>query len=152
MTSVARRSLVLSASGDAGIKEAELLVVEGLKYLKRLDQSGTGWPEEWQRCGYFGKKWNFWFPCGLSTASQRNRRSTPLKKFLMIGALAFAATTFAETAMAAEYYVVRDSTTKKCTVVESKPTSTTTTVVDNGIYKTKTEAETGMKKTKVCTE
>jgi hypothetical protein len=75
-----------------------------------------------------------------------------LKKFLMIAALAFAATTFAETAMSAEYYVVRDSTTKKCTVVDSKPTSTTTTVVDNGIYKTKTEAETGMKTTKVCTE
>lgn len=75
-----------------------------------------------------------------------------MKKFLMIAALAFAATTFAETAMSAEYYVVRDSTTKKCTVVDSKPTSTTTTVVDNGIYKTKTEAETGMKTTKVCTE
>lgn len=75
-----------------------------------------------------------------------------LKRFLMIGALAFAATTVAETAMAAEFYVVRDSATKKCTVVETRPTSTTTTVVDNGIYKTKTEAETGMKSTKVCTE
>jgi hypothetical protein len=75
-----------------------------------------------------------------------------LKKFLMIGALVFAATTVAETAMAAEFYVVRDSTTKKCTVVETKPTSTTTTVVDNGVYKTKTEAESGMKTTKVCTE
>ena len=75
-----------------------------------------------------------------------------MKKILMIGALAFAAATVAETAMAAEYYVVRDSTTKKCTVVETRPTGTTTTVVDNGIYKTKTEAETGMKTTKVCTE
>ena len=75
-----------------------------------------------------------------------------LKKFLMIGALAFTAMTVAETAMAAEYYVVRDSTTKKCTVVETKPTSSTTVVVDNGVYKTKTEAETGMKTTKVCTE
>jgi hypothetical protein len=75
-----------------------------------------------------------------------------LKKFLMIGALAFAATTVAETASAAEFYVVRDSATKKCTVVETKPTATTTTIVDNGIYKTKTEAEAGMKTTKVCTE
>jgi hypothetical protein len=82
----------------------------------------------------------------------RNPEEDTLKRFLMIGALAFAATTLAETAMAAEYYVVRDSTTKKCTVVETKPTGTTTTVVDNGIYKTKTEAETGMKTTKVCTE
>ena len=75
-----------------------------------------------------------------------------MKKFLMIGALAFAAVSVAETAMAAEFYVVRDSATKKCTVVESKPTTTTTTIVDNGIYKTKTEAEAGMKTTKVCTE
>jgi hypothetical protein len=70
----------------------------------------------------------------------------------MISAVIFAGTTIAETAMAAEFYVVRDSSTKKCTVVETKPTSTTTTIVDNGTYKTKTEAETGMKTTKVCTE
>ena len=75
-----------------------------------------------------------------------------MKKILMIGALAFAATTVANSAMAAEFYVVRDATTKKCTVVDTKPTTTTTTVVDNGTYKTKTEAETGMKTTKVCTE
>ena len=75
-----------------------------------------------------------------------------MKKTLLIGALAFAASTIAQTAMAAEFYEVRDATTKKCTVVETKPTTTTTTVVDNGIFKTKTEAETGMKTMKVCTE
>jgi N-methylhydantoinase A/oxoprolinase/acetone carboxylase beta subunit len=75
-----------------------------------------------------------------------------MKKLLMIGALAFAATTVANSAMAAEFYVVRDATTKKCTVVDTKPTTTTTTIVDNGTYKTKTEAETGMKTTKVCSE
>ena len=75
-----------------------------------------------------------------------------MKKLPMIGALAFAATTVANSAMAAEFYVVRDATTKKCTVVDTKPTTTTTTIVDNGTYKTKTEAETGMKTTKVCTE
>ena len=74
-----------------------------------------------------------------------------MKKTLLIGALAFAASTVAQTAMAAEFYVVRDATTKKCTVVETKPTTTTTTVVDNGIFKTKTEAETGMKTMKVWT-
>jgi hypothetical protein len=47
-------------------------------------------------------------------------------------------------------YVVRDATTKKCTVVDTKP-ATTTTIVDNGTFKTKTEAETGMKTMKVCT-
>jgi hypothetical protein len=74
-----------------------------------------------------------------------------LKKILMIGAMAFAVTAVAETAVAAEFYVVRDATTKKCTVVETKPTTTTTTIVDNGTFKTKTEAETGMKTMKVCT-
>jgi hypothetical protein len=54
-------------------------------------------------------------------------------------------------ALAAEFYVVRDATTKKCTIVDTKPTTTTTTIVDNGIFKTKTEAETGMKTMKVCT-
>jgi hypothetical protein len=51
-----------------------------------------------------------------------------------------------------EYYIVRDATTKKCTIVDTKPTTTTTTVVDNGTFKTKTEAETGMKTMKVCSE
>ena len=75
-----------------------------------------------------------------------------MRRFLIIGAVsAFAVTSvFAQTAT--EYYVVRDATTKKCTVVDKKPTTTTTTVVDNGIFKTKTEAETGMKSMKVCTE
>jgi hypothetical protein len=75
-----------------------------------------------------------------------------LKKTLLIGALAFAASTIGQTAMAAEFYVVRDATTKKCTVVDTKPTTTTTTIVDNGTFKSKTEAETGMKTMKVCTE
>jgi hypothetical protein len=74
-----------------------------------------------------------------------------LKKFLMIGTLVFAASAAAETAVAAEFYVVRDATTKKCTIVDTKPTTTTTTIVDNGTFKTKTEAEAGMKTMKVCT-
>ena len=47
--------------------------------------------------------------------------------------------------------MVRDATTRKCTVVDSKPTTTTATIVDNGTFKTRTEAETGMKTIKVCT-
>jgi hypothetical protein len=77
-----------------------------------------------------------------------------MKKFLIAAAVsAFALTSaFAQTAVAAsEYYVVRDATTKKCTIVDKKPT-TTTTIVDNGTFKTRTEAETGMKTMKVCTE
>jgi hypothetical protein len=77
-----------------------------------------------------------------------------MKKFLICGSVvAFAVTSaFAQTTVSSEYYVVRDATTKKCTIVDSKPTTTTTTVVDNGIFKSKTEAETGMKTMKVCTE
>ena len=74
-----------------------------------------------------------------------------MKKILMIGALAFAATSIAQTANAQEVYVVRDATTKKCTIVDTKPTTTTTTIVDNGTFKTRTEAEAGMKTIKVCT-
>ena len=69
---------------------------------------------------------------------------------LSVAVVAFTGTSaFAQTS---EYYVVRDTTTKKCTIVDKKPTTTTTTVVDNGIFKTRTEAETGMKSMKVCTE
>jgi hypothetical protein len=74
-----------------------------------------------------------------------------LKKFLMIGTLVFAASAVTHSAIAAEFYVVRDATTKKCTVVDTRPTTTTTTIVDNGTFKTRTEAETGMKTMKVCT-
>ena len=76
-----------------------------------------------------------------------------MKKLLLAGvAVAIMGTsTFAQTTVATEYYVVRDATTKKCTIVDKKPT-TTTTIVDNGVFKTKTEAETGMKTMKVCTE
>ena len=55
-------------------------------------------------------------------------------------------------ALAAEFYVVQDVKTKKCTVTETKPTSTDVTVVSGDtVYKTKAEAETGMKTVKVCT-
>lgn len=72
-----------------------------------------------------------------------------MKRLLLTSALvvAFAAPSFAQTA---EYYIVQDATTKKCTIVDKKPTTTTTTVVGNGVYKTRTEAETGMKTVKVC--
>ena len=50
------------------------------------------------------------------------------------------------------FYIVRDATTKKCPIVDQKSTTTTTTVVGDGVYKTRTEAETSMKSVKVCTE
>jgi len=97
------------------------------------------------KSGTFGS-----FPRSACSITRKLEEDT-LKKILMIGVLAFAASAIAESAVAAEFYVVRDTATKKCTVVDTKPTSTTTTVVDNGTFKTKTEAETGMKTMKVCT-
>ena len=60
---------------------------------------------------------------------------------------------FVTPALAADsYYVIQDAKTKKCTITQSKPTSTETTVVSGDtVYKTKSEAEAGMKTTKVCT-
>jgi hypothetical protein len=64
-----------------------------------------------------------------------------------IGALATSA--FAQTT---EFYVVQDVKTKRCTIVDKKPTTTTeVTVLGSTVYKTRTEAEAGMKTVKVCT-
>jgi len=60
-------------------------------------------------------------------------------------------TTFAAPAFAQSFYVVQDVKTKKCTITETKPTTTETTVVSGDtVYKTRAEAETGMKTVKVC--
>ena len=75
-----------------------------------------------------------------------------MKRFAIAAALAtaIAAPAFAQT-MSTEYYVVQDTTTKRCTIVDKKPTTTTTiTQVGPVAFKTRTEAETGMKTIKVC--
>jgi len=68
-------------------------------------------------------------------------------------ALASVLLALATPALAQEFYVVQDTATKRCTIVEQKPTVTTTTVVSpsGATYKTRAEAETGMKTIKVCT-
>lgn len=52
-----------------------------------------------------------------------------------------------------EFYIVQDVKTKKCSIVDKKPTDTSMTVVSPSgtIYKSRTEAESGMKTVKVCT-
>ena len=45
---------------------------------------------------------------------------------------------------------MRDATTKKCTVVDAKPT--TTAIDGDGVYKTRVEAYSAIKTTKICTE
>ena len=49
-----------------------------------------------------------------------------------------------------EWYVVLDSTTKKCTVETNKPTVATAKLVENGVFKTKADAEIGTKNLKTC--
>ena len=74
-----------------------------------------------------------------------------MRQVLLGIALSLAVTSFAA-AQTTEFYVVQDVKTKKCTIVDKKPTTTTEmTVVGNGVYKTRVEAETGMKSVKVCT-
>ena len=50
------------------------------------------------------------------------------------------------------WYVVQDSTTKRCSVVKERPTTKTTVVVSpsGSVYKTEEEARTGMRTIKVC--
>ena len=76
-----------------------------------------------------------------------------MKTLFICSVIAFTATSaFAQRTGASDFYVVRDETTKKCFIVDQKPTTTTIAVVDNGTFKTRAEAETGMKTMKVCTE
>lgn len=51
-----------------------------------------------------------------------------------------------------EFYIVRDLTTQQCTVVNKRPTTDTRTITlaTDTIYKSKMDAESGMKTIKVC--
>ena len=70
---------------------------------------------------------------------------------LLMTALIFACSSSAS-AQAAEFYIVQDTRTKRCTVVDKKPgPSTYVTIVSSGFYKTQDEADAGVDKVKVCT-
>jgi len=66
------------------------------------------------------------------------RRTTMKKLIIAAGALAVVATP-----ALADFWIVRDSSTNKCTVVDKKPTDTKVVVVggDGKVYKTRAEAE-----------
>jgi hypothetical protein len=99
----------------------------------------------------FGNKWNVQLDSSLAVTTLKPLEEIEMKKLIVCGALAAFALGI-QGASAAEFYIIRDATTKKCTAVDTKPTTTTTTVVGDGVYKTKTEAESAVKTTKVCTE
>jgi hypothetical protein len=79
------------------------------------------------------------------------------RTFLLAGACAVALSgaAFAQgmstTTTTTEYYVVQDASTKKCTIVDKKPTTTTMVQVGPVAFKTRSEAEAGLKTVKVCT-
>ncbi len=71
---------------------------------------------------------------------------------IALAAVLAAAVSSAAFAQTTEFYVVQDVKTKKCTIVDKKPATTTeVTVLGNTVYKTRTEAESGMRTVKVCT-
>jgi hypothetical protein len=79
-----------------------------------------------------------------------------VKTFALSALIAFTATSALDQTKVhhEEYYVIRDTATKKCTIVDKRPaTSATTnpsTIVGLGVFKTRSEAEAGMKKMDVC--
>jgi hypothetical protein len=66
---------------------------------------------------------------------------------LLVAAAGIAA--FATPALA-EFYIVQDTSTKRCTIVEQRPTTQTTIVVGDSRYPTRQEAEGAMKTVKIC--
>jgi hypothetical protein len=77
-------------------------------------------------------------------------RRQKMKRLAVSTALATVFASYAFAQSTTEYYVVQDTTTKKCTIVDKKPTTTTVTQVGPVAFKTRQEAETGMKTIKVC--
>lgn len=72
-----------------------------------------------------------------------------MKFRVVLAAAAIAAV--ATPAFAQTFYVVQDTNTKKCTIVESKPTTQTMVVVGDGkVYTTRAEAESAVKTITVC--
>jgi hypothetical protein len=53
-------------------------------------------------------------------------------------------------AIAAEFYIVQDTATKRCQVAEQKPTSITMVVVEDRIFATHADAESAMKSVEAC--
>ena len=74
-----------------------------------------------------------------------------MKRIALAAALAvsFSAAAFAQTTT--EFYAVQDVKTKKCTIVNKRPTTTTEfTVLGTTVFKTRADAESGMRTQKVC--
>jgi hypothetical protein len=83
---------------------------------------------------------------GLSHVNLQRRLFMRAK---LLAAAALAA--FVTPALAAEFYVVQDTSSKRCQIVEQRPTTQTSVVVGDGkVFTTRTEAESAMKSIQVC--
>ena len=69
-----------------------------------------------------------------------------------LAALAVSAALIMPAAAQTTYYIVQDTKTKRCSVVQEKPTTTTMTIVGPAgkVYTSETEAQTAMRTVKVC--
>lgn len=68
---------------------------------------------------------------------------------LVVAAVALVAS--AAPSLAAEFFIVQDTSTKRCTIVEQRPTTPSMVVVGpGGAYATRAQAEGAMKTVKVC--
>jgi hypothetical protein len=71
-----------------------------------------------------------------------------MKKAIFTAALLLASSS----AFAAEFYVVQNPTTKRCTIVEQRPAPGVGVVIGDRFFGVRAEAEGHMKTTKVCEE
>ena len=73
-------------------------------------------------------------------------------KKVLVGILFLVSVSFTTPIWAAEFYIVRDLTTQKCTVSDKRPMTDikTITLATDTIYKSREDAESGMKTIKVC--
>jgi hypothetical protein len=74
----------------------------------------------------------------LLSAQVLNRKETPMLQKL---ALASAAIMLLCSTASADYYIVQEKATKKCKVVETRPTETTWIQIGPAAFKTKDEAD-----------
>ena len=69
-----------------------------------------------------------------------------------IGAIILLFTLFSTRMLAAEFYIVHDRTTQKCTVADKPPVTNIRTInlATDAIYKSRREAESAMRAIKLC--
>jgi hypothetical protein len=79
---------------------------------------------------------------------RRNHERLAMKRALV----AIIVLLFSTPIWAAEFYIMRDLTTQKCTVVDKRPVTAvkTITLASDAIYKTREDAESAMRAIKVC--